>query len=350
MSTHSRPRVTISDVARTAGVSIATVSRVLNSSVPVTGDTAQKVQRAIDLLGFQPHLAARTLAGGKTNTIGLLVPDLSNPFFAPLVRGVELCVRAAGFDLLIYSACGDLQRPRARTRPLNEDNTDGLLIFTNNLEDEEIVRLHAERFPLVLLMRSAPGGLAIPTVMFDNAAGVRAAIQHLVVVCGRRRIGFLQGPPDNEDSQIREVCYRQLLAQHHLPFDPQLVTRGDFSEQVAYRAVKAWINQGVCFDALFTGDDLAAIGAIRALREAHIEVPAQVSVIGFDDVAIAQHFSPALTTIYAPIEEAGQRGAELLIQQIAVRPVKSLVLPTRLIVRQSCGGIHRGENHETAHQ
>jgi DNA-binding LacI/PurR family transcriptional regulator len=343
MSTHSRPRITISDVARTAGVSIATVSRVLNSSVPVTGDTAQKVQRAIELLGFQPHLAARTLAGGKTNTIGLLVPDLSNPFFAPLVRGVELCVRAAGFDLLIYSACGDLQKPRARTRPLNENNTDGLLIFTNNLEDEEISRLHAQKCPLVLLMRSAPAGLNIPTVMFDNAAGAQAAIQHLICVCGRRRIGFLQGPQGNEDSQIREESYRQVLAKHHIPFDPQLVTRGDFSEQVAYRAVKIWLNQGVCFDALFTGDDLAAIGAITALREAGLEVPAQVSVVGFDDVAIAQHFNPALTTVFAPIEEAGQRGADLLIQQIAARSVESIILPTRLIVRQSCGGMQRGE-------
>lgn len=331
-------RSTISDVARLAGVSIATVSRVLNNTAPVNHLTTERVRQAIDTLGYQPHTAARTLAGGKTATLGLLVPILSNPFFASLVQGIESAARAHNYHLLIYSTNLDLTLERPRARPLHEHNTDGLLVFTDNLDEAEITQLYEQGFPLVLLLRSAPRGLPIATVTIDNATGTRAALQHLIRTCGRRRIGFLRGPLGNEDSYERELTYRQVLAEEQIPFDPQLITQGDFSESVSYQAIKSWLAQGICFDALFPGDDLAALGAIAALREAGLVVPQQVSVVGFDDMLLAQHVQPPLTTVHVPVAEVGRQGVQLLIQQINTATVQSVCLPTHLIVRQSCGG------------
>ncbi len=332
-------RVTISDVAQAAGVSIATVSRVLNRTAPVNRATIEKVQRAINRLDFQPHAAARALAGGKTNILGLLVPVLSNPFFASLVQGIELAARAHGYHLLIYSTNLDLTYEQVRIRPLHEHNTDGLLVFTDNLDEAEIAHLCRQHFPLVLLMRAAPPGLTVATVTIDNVSGTRAAIQHLIHVCHRRRILFLQGPPGNEDSQEREATYREVLAEAQIAVDPGLIVRGDFSERVSYQAVKTSLAQEIGFDAVFAGDDLAALGSIAALREANLAVPQQVSVIGFDNMLLAQHVQPPLTTVHVPIEEVGNQGVQLLIQQINTGVVQSIRLPTRLVVRQSCGAV-----------
>lgn len=335
-------RATISDVAQLAGVSIATVSRVLNKSAPVNDTTVAKVRRAIETLGFQPHAAARTLAGGKTATLGLLVPILSNPFFSSLIQGIELAARTHGYHLLIYSTNLDLPQQSRHARPLDEHNTDGLLVFTDNLDETEIAQLYQQRFPLVLLMRSAPQGLPLATVTIDNGVGTRTALQHLIRTCRRQRIGFLRGPAGNEDSLERELMYRQVLTEEHIEIDPHLITQGDFSESVSYQAVKRWLAQGVRFDALFPGDDLAALGAIAALREANLSVPEDVSVIGFDDMALALHVQPPLTTVHVPIEEVGKAGVDLLVQQIQTGVVASVRLPTRLIVRQSCGGAQDG--------
>jgi DNA-binding LacI/PurR family transcriptional regulator len=181
--------------------------------------------------------------------------------------------------------------------------------------------------------------LTIPTVTIDNIGGTHTAMEHLIVRCGRRQIAFLQGLPGNEDSDWREMAYRQALATHGLTFDPTLVARGDYTEAGAVRAIEQWLTVGTTFDALFTGDDFAAMGAILALRKAGIDVPQQVSVVGFDDVDVARHFNPPLTTVRSPIEEAGHWAAELLIQLIRTGVAESVVLPTELVVRQSCGSL-----------
>ncbi len=331
-------RATISDVARLAGVSISTVSRVVNNTAPVAEDTILEVQKAIDILNFSPNASARTLAGRRTDTIGLLLPELSGAFYMPLIRGVETGVRESGFDLLIHSSVHTQANSAHLQLPLDEHNVDGLLIFTDRLTDAEIAHLYARGFPLVLLYRSAPSGLDIPYITLENKAGACKVVDHLITVHGKRRIAYLAGPPGNEDSLWREAGYREALRAHDIPFDSSLVGIGMFDDVGGQAAVEAWLQQGLDFDAIFAGDDEAASGSILALRRAGKRVPEDVAVVGFDDVPFARMMVPPLTTVRAPIETAGTLGARLLITLIHLGETQTVTrLPTELVIRQSCG-------------
>jgi DNA-binding LacI/PurR family transcriptional regulator len=327
-------RVTIADVARRAGVSTATVSRVINRSAPVAGGTAARVRAAIAALNYVPRAAARSLASQRTHTLGLLLPEISGSFFPPLLRGIEAGARENGFDLLIHST-----QARPPRRPLGEHNTDGLLVFPDSLDEAELARLHRARFPVVLLHRSPPEGLDIPCVTFENKDGARRLVEHLIQVHGYRRIAFLRGPDGHEDSHWREMGYREALAAHAIPFDPALVARGGFDEREAQAPVERWLEDGVQIEAIFAGDDEAAWGVIAALRRAGRRVPEDVAVVGFDDSPIAHHLAPLpLTTVRAPIERAGLEAARQLVRLIRTGQADPLVLlPTELVVRRSCG-------------
>jgi DNA-binding LacI/PurR family transcriptional regulator len=335
----AKQRPTISDVARMAGVSISTVSRVVNETAPVSDEVGERVRSAIEKLSYTPHMAARNLAVRRTNTIGLLLPELSSSFFAPLLRGIEAAVRQTDYDLLIYAnpraAAGYDGRHR---QPIGGHNADGMLVFTTTLGEDEIIRNHEHGFPMVLLHRLSPRGLDVPSVIFDNRSGVRQAVNHLVTVHNRRRIAFLRGPLGNQESEERELGYREALHQHSIAFDPALVLRGGYNERGGFNAVNDLIQAGVTFDAIFTGDDESAVGALTALRAANCRVPEDVAVIGFDDLPFAQHLNPPLTTVRAPIEQAGYLAATELFTLLAGGEVDMLTaLPVELVIRQSCG-------------
>lgn len=338
MSSQKLQRPTISDVARLAGVSISTVSRVLNETAPVADETTERVRNAVEMLQFTPHAAARTLAGRKTNTVGLLLPELGSSFFIPTLRGIEAGVREAGLDLLIFAGSSTNLSRKPIRKPLGEHNTDGLLVFANQLDNAELLRLHQRGFPVVLLHRSAPNGLPIPSVRFDNRAGARAATEHLIEQHGRRRIVFMRGPEDNEDSFWREVGYREALEAHRLPVASELLVAGDFMESRGEAAIAGLLAQDIQFDAVFTGDDEAGAGAMLALRKAGRRIPEDVSVVGFDDVPFARHVNPPLTTVRAPIETASYLAARQLTRLIQGLEVElATILPVELVVRQSCG-------------
>jgi LacI family transcriptional regulator len=326
---------TIADVAQLAGVSIATVSRVLNTSAPVVEETAQRVRAAVDELQFVPRTAARVLAGRKTNTIGLLFSEISGAFFAHLLKGVEAQLRSAGYELLIYSTQNE--HPIKR-KPLGEHNTDGLLVFTASLEQEELQRLNNINFPLVLMHQTPPAGLNIPVITIENKDGAEILVSHLIEKHGRRRIVFLQGPDGHEDSYWRERGYREALESHGIPFDPSLVASGEFNEEQAFIAMQQLLMDGADFDAVFSGDDDAAIGVYRALKMANRIIPDDVAVVGFDDVQFSRYISPALTTIRAPIEEVGREAVRQLIHLLNGEQAQSLTLMrTELVIRNSCG-------------
>jgi DNA-binding LacI/PurR family transcriptional regulator len=335
----TKQRPTISDVARLAGVSISTVSRVVNDTAPVSGEVGVRVRNAIELLGYTPHAAARNLAVRRTNTIGLLLPELSSSFFTPLLRGIEAAVRQTDYDLLIYA------NPRAaagydlhRRQPIGDHNADGMIVFTTTLDDREITRNYDHGFPMVLLHRLSPREVSVPTVLFDNSTGVRSAVNHLIEVHGCKRIVFLHGPLGNQESDERELGYRDALHQHGIAFDPMLLRRGGFNELTAYAAVSELVRMNVLFDAIFTGDDEAAVGVLTALRDTGRRVPEDVAVIGFDDLPFAQHLNPTLTTLRAPIEQAGYLAATELFTVLATGEADlSTVLPVELVIRQSCG-------------
>ncbi len=333
MEIRKRRSATILDVARLAGVSPSTISRVMNGTAAVAPDTQQRVRQAIAVLGFSPHPAARQLVMNHARTIGVLLTEISGAFFQPMLRGIEAGAREAGYDLLIYCA----PSPSA-ARPIGEHNTDGLIIFPGSLDDSELQRYHKLDFPVVLLHKTPPSDCRFPFVTVENKNGAQKLVSHLIEAHGCRRIVYLRGPESHEDSLWRERGYREALEKHRLPFYPSLIAVGGFDEQEAAEAIHQLLRAGVDFDAVFAGDDDAAVGVISALQQAGRNVPADVAVVGFDDVPASRFLSPPLTTVRAPIEQVGREAVRMLMECIRKQPcAPELLLPTELVIRQSCG-------------
>lgn len=329
---------TISDVASLAGVSIATVSRVINGTSPVSKAISTRVREAIATLHFVPHAAARVLATRKTNTIGLILPEISGFYFSPLLNGIEEAIRDTEYDLLVHTSLSRQDITEQPTKKLGQHNTDGLLIYTASVSKEELARLHSHEFPIVLLLQSPPDGLEIPSVTIENKTGAEKIISHLIEVHGHRKIAFLAGPETEEDSYWRELGYRNALANHGIALDPKLISVGYFDTTIAQKSVTEWLRKGVQIDAIFAGDDDSAIGALTALQYTDARVPEDIAVVGFDDVYVSQYLSPPLTTVRVPIEHAGYTAAQQLIRLIdheAIEP--NVILPTELVIRRSCG-------------
>lgn len=329
-------RATIADVAQQAGVSTATVSRVINKTGPVSEATAVRVWQAIEELNYAPHSGAREMAGAKSHTLGLILSSVSGYFFSEMLEGIESATGSN--DLLIYAAGSLADERQAFHLPLNEHNTAGLVIFAGSLTEEAIATLGQRGLPLVLLHRSSPAGLDLPSVTFENVAGAQQIVEHLIAVHGCRRIAFLAGPQNYEDAALRDSGYRKALAAHGLPYDENLVAAGEYNDQVAESAVSHWLSEGIEFDAIFGADDASAMGALTALRKAGRRVPEDVALVGFDDAPLSRHLSPPLTTVRAPIAEAGAAAARQLLQLIDSGTAEPLTrLPTEVIIRRSCG-------------
>lgn len=332
-TTSERRRATIEDVAKEARVSAMTVSRVINKTGSVAPKTAERVTTAIAHLNYIPHKGAQSLGGRRTKTIGLVFPEISELFFFEMIRGVESAAIENGYAFLLYRP----QLEEVLDMPLGEHNTDGLIIVTHGLSETLLKRLHARGFPMVLLHRTPPAGLAIPSVTFENKRGAYNMVEHLLR-CGYRRIAFLAGPACNEDSQWREAGYREALAAHNIPFEPGLIGQGEFDDPTAEAVVTRWIGDGMRMDAVFAGDDVSARGAMRAIRNAGLRVPNDIAVAGFDDTLLSQYLNPPLSTVRVPIEAAGWLAAERLIGLIRSEEVVPLtLLPTELVIRDSCG-------------
>lgn len=326
---------TIRDVARLAGVSVATISRYLNHSAPLTEATASRVKSAMEELHFTPHPVARNLATQRTNAIGLVLNDIGGDFFTPLLDGVIKVTEGEGYNLLIFTSNHPQQSNPALLNPLF---TDGFLVFLDSLESKDLERIHKTGKPLVLIHQSSPESLAIPTVTIENKAASRRLVSHLIDIHGRRRIVFLRGPEGNEDSFWRETGYLEALAAHHLAADPELISTGGYDRFIAREAIHRLIRDRIAFDGVFSGDDDAAIGVLQALKEAGLNVPVDVSVIGFDDQRLAPFLNPPLTTVHAPTDQVGMLAAQQLIKIIRNHTVEDIVLlPTELVIRESCG-------------
>jgi DNA-binding LacI/PurR family transcriptional regulator len=330
--------VTIRDVARQAGVSVATVSRYINRNAPVSPEVADRLDRVMSELKYVPHAAARHLASRKTRVIGLLLTNMNNDFFAPLLNGIEQVVRKNGYNLLVATYHADSRGDVPP--PLGPHNTDGLLVFSDSLPDEELRSLHTSGFPIVLVHRSPPASFPIPSVTVENKFATHKLVDHLIVAHNKKRILFMRGPDHQEDSYWRETGYRSALKAHGIPFDENLVLTGNFERDIAYESLKHFLGNGkrVAFDAVFAGDDDAAIGVINALTESGYRVPEDIAVVGFDDVRFSEFLTPPLTTVRAPTETVGQMAAERLFGVLKKEISDGIVLlPTEIIIRRSCG-------------
>ena len=334
--------VTIREVAAQAGVSVATVSRYLNQTAPVSTDVAARLARIMDELHYQPQAAARQLASARTKVIGFLLLDLSKEFFAPLLNGIESVVREHEYNLLISTYQAATQR---QPLPIGPHNADGLIVFAESLPDQQLVELSQAAFPLVVVYRTPPRGLNLPFVTIENKAATFRLVEHLITTHQRRRILFLRGPRDQEDSDWREKGYRAALEAHQLPVDETLILNADFESVTAYTGLRRYLAEhGRNFDAVFTGDDDAAIGVLTALQEAGLRVPEDVSVAGFDDSKMSRFLQPPLTTVRAPTRQVGQMAAEQLFNLISGEAMEQeILLPTQLVLRSSCGCDYQGE-------
>ncbi|MDQ7850245.1 MAG: LacI family DNA-binding transcriptional regulator [Armatimonadota bacterium] len=330
---------TIRDVALHAGVSVATVSRVINDSPhKVHPVTRRRVLRAVAHLGYYPNAVAQGLRRGTTRTIALIVPDISNPFFPAVARGVEDVARRHGYALVLGNTDGDAARERAYLEILRKRWVDGVLFASASGDARPLRMLRAGGVPAVLIAREATDG-EIDTVLVDSFAGMRLATAHLLRL-GHRRIAYIGGPRGLPVARERLRGYRQALRDQGICPDPRLVVAGDFRVEGGRTAVRRLLARRSTFTALAAANDLMAIGAMEALRAAGRRIPDDVAVVGFDDIPFAAFVDPPLTTVAQPTYRLGALAMERLLALMrgeAGAP-RRMVLKPQLVVRRSCGG------------
>jgi LacI family transcriptional regulator len=328
-------RPTIFDVARRSGVSYSTVSRVVNGHVNVKSATRERVQSAMAELGYVPHLTARALASGRTQTIGLLARGIDNPFFSAVIKGVDQEVSHADYDLLLCTTHNRNEQEGEYVARLSHGMTDGLLIVVPTALPDYVSQLRAERFPFVLIDHDsdAPGCTIVNAA---NRTGTREGIAYLIGL-GHRRIGFITGRPDVGSAMERLVGYREAMRDGGLPVEEELIVRGDFMEERGYTAGQELLALPRPPTAIFASSDTAAFGVISAARDAGRRVPDDLSVLGFDDIVEAAWFGAGLTTVRQPLREMGRVAVQRLVSLLAdpSQPPTRVVMETELVVRHT---------------
>jgi len=324
---------TISDVARHAGVSPATVSRVLNGSSPVSDDRADRVRQAAADLGYQPSGPARALRRQRTTVWAAIVADVQNPFFTTMIRGVEDVAQAADHRLVLCNSDEDPAKESAYVDVAIADRVAGVIIAVSSASRASLERLQRAGVPVVAVDRR-PKGDGIDSVVVDGRAGARQAVEHLLDG-GAQRVGIVTGPRRVSTAESRLSGYRAALKARGIEVDPALVRHSDFREEGGRAATLALLDGDDPPDALFVANNLMTLGALRALRERGRRVPRDVAIVGFDDAPWTTLITPALTVVAQPTYELGRQAAELLITAGPDRSPRHLVLRPELVVRGS---------------
>jgi len=334
----------IYDVARAARVSVATVSAVVNGSAYVSPALKGRVERAVKQLGYQPNLVARSLATQQSRTIGMIVPDIANPFFPEVVRGAEDAAYDAGYMLLIASSDNDTGKEEVYLRLFVAKRVDGV-IFTKApgpMPRTLQTTLSRAGVPLVLLARTVPG-LRADIVEMDDKRAAHEGVTHLLRL-GYRRVGFITGLGGATTTRRRLDGYRAALRDWRQPVDPALIVEGDFRVESGYRAGLELLKQRP--DAVFISNYLMSVGFMGALRQYQLRCPEDVAIVTCDDHPWLDSFSPRLTTIDLPKRELGAAAARLLIERLskpgARRGARTIRLPSAMRIRESCGCALRG--------
>ncbi|ACZ41745.1 transcriptional regulator, LacI family [Thermobaculum terrenum ATCC BAA-798] len=330
---------TIKDVANMAGVSVSTVSHVINGTRPVDPATEEKVREAIKILNYRPNLIARGLRRRVTHTIGLLVPDNSNPFFAEMARAIEDAGFRSGYSVILCNSDLSDAKQSNYIDVLLAKQVDGILFISSGNRPEPVRRVLSAGVPLVVVDRDL-GTLPVDQVMVDNEQGGYIAGKYLADL-GHKHIACIAGPSDVTPSAMRIAGFRQALAEAGIELPEDRVVRGDGRFEGGERAMNELLEKGIDMTAVFAYNDLMAIGAIGAIRRKGLRVPDDISIIGFDDIPIAQAMVPAITTIAQPIEELASTAVGLLLERIKDKgkQITRVVLPTSLVVRESCRSV-----------
>lgn len=334
--------VTMDEVARVAGVSQATVSRVVNGNPRVNSEAKRQVERAIERLGFVPNIAARTLVTRRSDSIGVVITEpttrvFGDPFFAQVLRGVSNALTTRRQKLVLFLP-QDSAEERDLTPYLAAGHVDGVIMYSLHGADPLPEQLHRRGIPVVV-GGLPPTGATVSYVDNDNRGGAVLATRHLLEL-GRSRIATITGPADMPAAIDRREGYRQALAEAGVESDASLEIEGAFTQESGVEAMRELLGRDSGFDAVFVANDLMAAGAIQVLREAGRRVPDDVAVVGFDDAPIAQTTQPSLTSVRQSLDAMGRELVNLLLDSIEDRDqvARKVVLATELVVRDSSGG------------
>jgi LacI family transcriptional regulator len=325
--------VTLEEIARAAGVSPSTVSRILNGTARVSDAKQQAVEKAIAEFQYQPNVLARSLASGRTNTIGVLTQAIASPFYGEWLRGIEDTLLDPGLTPLFVSSHWSQAEEAARLEQLLARRVDGVIILHGQISEEQLVR-YAARAPLVVLGRALAPHASLTCLPIDNVTGARDATEHLIEL-GHRSIAFVAGPPDHADSAERLVGYRAALEQAGIAFDPALVFEADYTEAGGFRAMQHLFDSAPHLTAVFCSNDQMAYGARLALFRRGLRVPEDISLVGFDDLPTSVYMTPPLTTVRQPTYEIGCLAARAIVKLIRGESVTMDPVPLTLEVRET---------------
>lgn len=338
MRPRGRKRATLHDLAQIAGVDPSTVSRVLNEdpTLAVKEETRQRILAAVVKLKYVPNAMARGLRRQRSQTIGLLVPDIGNPFFSQIILGAERVFSEAGFHLLLGNTAEDPERERSYVELLQSNVVDGFMLATALTKDETVEELIRHEVPFVLVNRAHPG--TSNYIVVDDREATRTAVQYLLGL-GHRRIAHISGPLYTETGLARLRGYREALLQGRVSYQEEYVVEGDFKEESGARAVERLWQCSIRPTAVMAGNDLMALGALQTCKRLGIRVPEDLSIVGFNGLPIGEHVTPGLTTVQVPLLAMGMASArrllDLMLTDVSAAPAGPVILGTELIVRES---------------
>jgi len=331
--------LTLDDIAQMSGVSRSTVSRVINGNPNVNEQTRRKVLDLIQTIGFQPNLAARGLAAGKTHVLGLVIPTgltaiFSDPYFPLVIQGVAAACNSLGYSVMLWLADPEYER-KTISQVLHNGLVDGVIVSSMLMNDPLIERLLESQRAFITIGRH-PTNDQVNFVDVDNRLGAYQGVS-FILHTGRRRVAMINGPRNTIACMDRYQGYQEALRERGLEVLPEMVAEGAFSDISGYLAMKQLLPYRP--DAVFVASDAMAFAAMRAIQEAGLAIPEDIAVVGFDDIPTAATSKPPLTTVRQPIQKTGSVAAEMLIERIErpdARPCR-IILPTELVIRESCG-------------
>jgi LacI family transcriptional regulator len=337
---------TIRDVAQLANVSVTTVSNAINNPDKVSPELLARVRSAIDKLGYSPHAAARSLRKRSSGLLGLIVGDITNPFFTELFEAIELAAAARGYSVILCNSNERAEREEVHLKMLRSQRIDGLILApTGAVSMNRAALLAALEIPIVLVDR-AMEGLGYDAVILNNHRAAYDATSH-AIGCGHRRIALINGPKLVRTAADRLQGYREALLAAGLPFAPELVVEAGFREQLAYEAALELLRGEARPSAIFAANNLMTIGAMRAIAELGLSCPDDISIIGIDDLPWAEAVAPRLTVVAQPVRSMGETALDLLVQRISggrLGDGTTVVLEPRLIERNSCAALAAAPN------
>ena len=326
-------KVTLTTVAKEARVSPSTVSRILNGTAAVDPEKRKRVQEAIERLGFRPDYAARSLAGGRTSTIGVVTQFIDSPFYGEVLRGIENALRAQHHVPLFVSGHWEVSEERECINLLMDRRVDGIISLNSCLSDAQLLEV-ADRVPLVVTGRRLKGPRVV-SLDYDNVGGAVTAVEHLIEL-GHQHIAFISGPTSHADARERLGGYMAALGSR-AHRNPHLIMEADFTEEGGYKATIELLASKVKFSAILAANDQMAYGARLALYEAGLRVPEDVSLVGFDDLYFSRYTTPPLTSVHHSAQDLGSLASKALLKLIAGEPSDHLLLPTSFVQRSSTG-------------